>query len=143
MKVLDDWERRHRPRRQDHGIASNDYHLLERLETEMMTRLGTSVAAHRSQDYYLDVTHQRKPAKGHALRAIARLLDVDGRKRLRRSGTCRTTISMLTVAGLSIAMGNAPEDVQGAAMIVTGPNTHDGWADAIEAHVLPRAPGAN
>ena len=52
-------------------------------------------------------------------------------------------ISMLAIAGLSVAMGNAPEEVQDAAMVVTGPNTRDGWADAIETHILPRAPGSN
>ncbi len=140
MKVLDNWE----------GVigragkimgSSNDYHLLERLETAMMTGLGNSVAAHRSQDYYLDITHL-EARKGHALRAIARLLDV-AVEETAALGDMPNDISMLAIAGLSIAMGNAPDDVQQAAMVVTGPNTRDGWAEAIETHILPRAPGAN
>lgn len=140
MKVVDNWD----------GVigragkimgSSNDYHLLERLETEMMTGLGTSVAAHRSQDYYLDITHN-EARKGHALQAIARLLDV-AVEETAALGDMPNDISMLAIAGLSVAMGNAPEEVQDAAMVVTGPNTRDGWADAIETHILPRAPGSN
>ncbi len=121
--------------------STNDYHLLERLETEMVSALGTAVAAHRSQDYYLDVTHPQA-RKGHALRAIARLLDVPVEETA-ALGDMPNDISMLSTAGLSIAMGNAPDEVQESAMLVTGPNTHDGWAEAIETHILPRAPGSN
>lgn len=140
MKVLDGWD----------GVigragkimgASNDFHLLERLETTMMTGLGNTVAAHRSQDYYLDITHP-EARKGHGLRAIARLLDIP-LEETAALGDMPNDISMLAAAGLSIAMGNAPDDVRDAAMVVTGPNTHDGWADAIETYVLPRARGAN
>ena len=121
--------------------SSNDFHLLERLETEMFTGLGNSVVAHRSQDYYLDVTHP-EARKGHALRAIARLLDVPVEETA-ALGDMPNDISMLAIAGLSIAMGNAPDEVQDAAMMVTRPNTQDGWAQAIDTHILPRAPGAN
>ena len=140
MKVVDNWE----------GViaragkimgSSNDYHLLERLETQVMTGLGSAVAAHRSQDYYLDITHP-EARKGHALRAIAQLLGVPVEETA-ALGDMPNDISMLAVAGLSIAMGNAPDDVLKSAMVVTGPNTREGWAEAIETHVLPRAPGPN
>ena len=42
------------------------------------------------------------------------------------------------VAGFSIAMGQAPESVKSAAMAVTGPNSADGFAQAVRAFVLPR-----
>lgn len=140
MKVLGNWD----------GVigragkimgASSDHHLLEQIETDMTAELGGAVAAHRSQDYYLDVTHP-EARKGHALRAIARLLDV-AVEETAALGDMPNDISMLAAAGLSIAMGNAPDDVQDAAMMVTGPNTRDGWAEAIETHILPRAPGWN
>ena len=121
--------------------SSNDYHLLERLETELVVALGGRVAAHRSQEYYLDVTHP-EARKGHALRTIARLLDVPVEETA-ALGDMPNDISMLVAAGLSIAMGNAPAEVQDSAMFVTGPNTEDGWASAIDTHILPRAPGSN
>lgn len=45
-------------------------------------------------------------------------------------------VPALQEAGLGIAMGNAPDRVKQAARAVTGPNTADGWAEAISAHVL-------
>ena len=121
--------------------STTEYHLLERIETEMMTGLGGSVAAHRSQDYYLDVTHPQA-RKDHALKRLARILDVPV-DQTAALGDMPNDSDMLRVAGLSIAMGNAPEDVQEAAMFVTDTNERDGWAQAIEQLVLPRAPGVN
>ncbi len=121
--------------------STTDYHLLERVETEIMTGLGGAVAAHRSQDYYLDVTHPQA-RKDHALRGLARLLGV-AVEETAALGDMGNDVPMLRIAGLSIAMGNAPEDVQDSAMFVTGTNLEDGWADAIERLILPRAPGLN
>ena len=42
-------------------------------------------------------------------------------------------------SGLSIAMGNASEEVQRQATHVTSSNEEDGFAKAIEQFVLPRA----
>ncbi len=121
--------------------STTEYHLLERLETEMMTGLGGVVTAHRSQDYYLDVTHP-EARKDHALKRLARILDVPVSETA-SLGDMPNDSAMLRIAGLSVAMGNAPEEVQDAAMFVTGTNQQDGWADAIEQLILPRAPGLN
>lgn len=121
--------------------SSIDHHLLERMETEMMTGLGSSVAAHRSQDYYLDITHPRA-RKDHALRALARLFDIDVGE-VAALGDMPNDLSMLGVAGLSIAMANGPTEVQEAAMFVTASNADEGWAKAVEDIILPRAVGAN
>jgi hydroxymethylpyrimidine pyrophosphatase-like HAD family hydrolase len=40
------------------------------------------------------------------------------------------------VSGLSIAMGNASSDVQRAAHRITGSNTEDGFAEAVEKYIL-------
>lgn len=121
--------------------STTDYHLLERVETEMLTGLGGTVSAHRSQDYYLDITHP-EARKDNALRTLARLLDIPVEETV-SLGDMPNDISMLRAAGLAIAMGNAPEEVQESADFVTGSNAEDGWADAIDNIVLPRAPGAN
>jgi len=41
---------------------------------------------------------------------------------------------------LSIAMGQAEEHVKRQAVVVTGANTEDGAALAIERYILPRSP---
>ena len=45
-------------------------------------------------------------------------------------------VEMLRLAGTSVAMGNAPEDIQRMATLVTKTNNEDGVAYALE-HLLP------
>jgi hydroxymethylpyrimidine pyrophosphatase-like HAD family hydrolase len=45
-------------------------------------------------------------------------------------------LEMFGVAGFSIAMGNATDEVKAAASGTTGSNDEDGWAEAIERYVL-------
>ena len=47
---------------------------------------------------------------------------------------------MFAKSGLSIAMGNAGSDVKQAASLVTASNAEEGFADAVEGFILPRAP---
>jgi hydroxymethylpyrimidine pyrophosphatase-like HAD family hydrolase len=51
-------------------------------------------------------------------------------------GDMPVDISMLKIAGVSIAMGNAPDSGQAASTVVTGTNDESGWADAIRRYVL-------
>jgi len=51
-------------------------------------------------------------------------------------------IAMFRVAGFSISMGQSPPAVKAAAKAVTGPNTADGFADAVRTLVLPRLAAA-
>ena len=46
---------------------------------------------------------------------------------------------MLEIAGLSIAMGNAPDDVKAKSDEVTDSNRDEGFAHAVRRIVLPRA----
>ena len=46
--------------------------------------------------------------------------------------------AMILRAGLSIAMGQAQETVQRQADVITGSNTEDGAAQAIERYILLR-----
>ena len=50
-------------------------------------------------------------------------------------------IEMLELAGLAIAMGNAPDGVRSVADFVTGSNREDGAAAALERHFLQGLPG--
>ncbi|HLW00548.1 MAG TPA: HAD hydrolase family protein [Ktedonobacterales bacterium] len=51
-------------------------------------------------------------------------------------GDSYNDLSMLRLAGLGVAMGQAPQEVQTAAGAVTLPNTEDGAARAIERYLL-------
>jgi len=51
-------------------------------------------------------------------------------------------VLMFRHSGLSIAMGNASEDVQRQATCVTASNEDEGFAKALEEFILPRAVAA-
>ncbi|WP_240759507.1 Cof-type HAD-IIB family hydrolase [Lichenicoccus roseus] len=120
--------------------SSADYHLLERVERHVQSLLGERVNAHRSQSYYLDVTHP-DANKGNAALRLAGLLGVPADE-MACIGDMGNDISMLQIAGVSIAMGNATEEVAAAAHFVTDTNEEDGWAHAMQRFVLPRGPAS-
>ena len=74
-------------------------------------------------------------SKGDGVRRLAEILGVDCR-RVCVFGDYYNDISMMKQAGLSIAMGNAPDDVKRAASAVTADNDEDGVALGIEEYVL-------
>lgn len=82
----------------------------------------------------MEITHA-EATKGKGLAAICRHLGVDIAHTL-AMGDSGNDVPMLEVAGLSVAMDNAPDFVKAVAQTVTLPNTEDGAAIAIEKYVL-------
>lgn len=119
--------------------STTDFHLLERVEINLQTMLGNIVNAHRSQQYYLDVTHP-DANKGHAALHLAKLLGVPAGE-MACIGDMANDIAMLDIAGLAIAMGNGTAEVKEAAHYTTETNEQEGWALAVEQLILPRASG--
>jgi Cof subfamily protein (haloacid dehalogenase superfamily) len=117
--------------------TSTDFALIGRLEAEVGARVGRAAAVHRSQDYYLDVTH-REANKGAAALALAELLGIDPAE-MACLGDMPNDLPMFEVSGFAVAMGNAGEAVRARADAVTADNDSDGWALAIDRFVLPRA----
>ncbi len=121
--------------------SSTDHALLARLEGELHARIGAAANVHRSQAYYLDVTHP-DANKGFAATRIAALLGVELRH-VAAIGDQANDVAMFEVAGTAIAMGNAPPDVQARAHQVSRSNQEEGWAWAVDRFVLPRRPPEN
>jgi Cof subfamily protein (haloacid dehalogenase superfamily) len=117
--------------------VSDDHGLLAEVEVEAQDLLAGLAAAVRSQPYYLDITHL-EANKGRAVREICRRIGLD-RQRLAVIGDMENDVSMFTQAGFAIAMGQASDAVRAAAHAVTGPNTEDGFAEAVRRYILPRA----
>jgi len=117
--------------------SSTDPDLLERAAKTLAERLSPHAKASLSQAYYLDVTHA-EANKGAALRAIAAHAGLTLHE-MAAIGDMRNDLAMLDIAGLSIAMGNAPDDVKAAADEVTDSNRDEGFAKAVQRFVLPRA----
>jgi Cof subfamily protein (haloacid dehalogenase superfamily) len=121
------------------GIAkivgvSDDLDAVAKAEHDARERFGDDVSAARSQPYYLDVTHP-EANKGAVLHYFSREYEIP-LERIATLGDQPNDVLMFTDAGLSVAMGNAGEDVQRAATNVTQSNEHEGFAVAIERYVL-------
>lgn len=123
------------------GIAkivgvSDDLDRVAEAESDARAQFGEHVSAARSQPYYLDVTHP-KANKGAVLHYFSRKYEIP-LERIATLGDQPNDMLMFEDAGLSIAMGNAGEQVKHAATQVTESNEHEGFALAIERYVLGR-----
>jgi Cof subfamily protein (haloacid dehalogenase superfamily) len=124
------------------GIAkivgiSDDLDRVAKAEADARAKFGDRVSAARSQPYYLDVTHP-DANKGAVLHHFSREYDVP-LQRIATLGDQPNDTLMFKDAGLSIAMGNAGEEVQHAASKVTAADDDEGFAKAIERFVLGAA----
>jgi Cof subfamily protein (haloacid dehalogenase superfamily) len=116
--------------------VSDDYEAVKRCEADVIAMCGGRISATRSADYYLDVTH-RDANKGHAVEELAELMHIP-LENVATIGDMPTDMLMFAKSGISIAMGNASDEVKKAAKFTTGPNTEDGFAQAMEQIVTPR-----
>lgn len=114
--------------------VSDDHDAMARCVAEVQRRFGQHVAAALSQPYYLDVTHPMAN-KGEVIRALSGLLAVPT-VQIATIGDMPNDVLMFKQSGLSIAMGHATAEVQQAATFVTTSNTEEGFALAMERHVL-------
>ena len=114
--------------------VSDDRPTIEAAEEELRERFGADVSVARSQAYYLDVTHP-DANKGHVLERLSDELHVP-HEAIATIGDMPNDVLMFAQSGLSIAMGQASEEVKRTARRVTKANTEDGFAEAIERYVL-------
>jgi Cof subfamily protein (haloacid dehalogenase superfamily) len=110
--------------------SSSDPVLLQRCEDAMQHALGTMATAVRSQSYYLDVTPPGCD-KGTFVEAIARRLDISTDV-VATIGDMQNDLAMFRKSGVSIAMGNATDDVKRLTTHVTRSNEDEGFAGAID-----------
>ena len=117
--------------------VSDDPHAIAAATSAVQDRFGDHLSVASSQPYYLDVTHP-KANKG------AVLLDLSARYAIKPEeiatiGDGANDVLMFAKSGLSIAMGNAGSDVKRAASFVTTSDAEEGFANAVERFILPRA----
>ena len=116
--------------------VSDDLDLVARCERDVQEALGTSASAARSQPYYLDVTHP-DANKGTVVTTLSKLLSLPAGE-IATIGDMPNDVLMFRKGGLSIAMGNASQEVQARADVVTASYEDEGFAKAIEQFVLQR-----
>jgi Cof subfamily protein (haloacid dehalogenase superfamily) len=118
------------------GVSDN-HDLVAQCEAAVQQEFGLHTSAARSQPYYLDVTH---PTANKGV-VIERMSDYYGipLEQIASLGDQANDVLMFQRSGLSVAMGNASEEVQRQASFVTASNEDEGFAKAIEQFILPRA----
>ena len=110
--------------------ASSDAAQLQRCEAAMKQALGAEATAVRSQTYYLDVTPPGCD-KGTFVQAMTKRLGIST-DAVATIGDMQNDLAMFRKSGLSIAMGNATDDVKKVATRVTSSNEDEGFAGAVE-----------
>ena len=110
--------------------ASSDAALLQRCEAAMQRALGADATAVRSQSYYLDITPPGCD-KGTFVQTMAKRLGIST-DAVATIGDMQNDLAMFKNSGVSIAMGNATDDVKKLATHVTASNENEGFAGAID-----------
>jgi len=120
-------------------FVSDDEERLRDLAERARAAFGERATIAQSQTYYLDVTAP-SANKGDGLRGLADTAGVP-LDRICAIGDQANDLPMLKLAGLAVAMGQAPDAVKEAADAVTAANDADGVARAIDRLVLGRGAG--
>ena len=116
-------------------VGVSDHHeALAQAEAELREHGSPSISATRSSSYYLDVTDVRAN-KGEVIVSLSKMLGIPA-ERIATIGDMNTDALMFRKSGISIAMGNATDDVKAQAKFVTRTNEEDGFAYAMDHFVL-------
>ena len=115
------------------GVSAN-FSAVKQAEVAVNAIPGLAISATRSSNYYLDVTH-KDANKGQVILTLSKMLHIPPQQ-IATIGDMQTDALMFRQSGVSIAMGNASDDVKAQAKYVTRKNTEDGFAYAMEQFVL-------
>lgn len=117
--------------------VSEDRARVAACEAALQEEFGTQVTAVRSTANYLDVTHPTAN-KGTVIERLSRYLKIP-LEQIATIGDQLNDVLMFKRSGFSIAMGNASEEVQRQATCVTTSFADEGFANAVDKYILPRA----
>ncbi len=114
--------------------VSDDHAKVQRCEADAQATFGSRATASRSQPYYLDITH-KDANKGAVVEFLSRRLNVPTAE-IATLGDQPNDVMMFKRSGLSIAMGNASDEVKSQASETTDSYNDEGFAKAIERFIL-------
>ncbi len=110
---------------------SEDTSLVLTMEELLLEKFSHTINIYRSGSRYLEIS-AKDVNKGHALEEICKAYGYKSSQAM-AIGDYFNDLGMLKVAGHSVAMANAPDEVKRHAHTVTASNLEDGLAKAIEA----------
>jgi Cof subfamily protein (haloacid dehalogenase superfamily) len=114
--------------------VSDDHDRVRRCEADAQAALGEGATASRSQPYYLDITH-KEANKGAVVDYLSDYFTITP-EQIATIGDSPNDVLMFKRSGLSIAMGNASDEVKAQAKVTTDSYNDEGFAKAIERFVL-------
>jgi Cof subfamily protein (haloacid dehalogenase superfamily) len=117
--------------------VSDDLDRVKRCEAAAQAAFGQHATANRSQPYYLDVTN-KDANKGAVVDFLVQHVGVPAEE-IATIGDQPNDVLMFKRSGLSIAMGNASDEVKAQADAVTDSYNDEGFAKAMERFVLNSA----
>lgn len=110
---------------------SEDIAVVLQVEKLLQQKFSSLFNIYRSGPRYLEIS-AKGVDKGHALETICEAYGYETSQAM-AIGDYYNDLGMLKVAGYSVAMANAPDDVKIHAHVITASNREDGLAKAIEA----------
>ncbi len=114
--------------------VSDDPAVVAAATASLNEQFADDVSATSSQTYYIDVTH-RDANKGSVVDYLARTLSLESSE-IATIGDMSNDVLMFARSGMSIAMGNASDEVKGSATHVTMSNEDEGFSHAIEKYII-------
>jgi hypothetical protein len=114
--------------------VSDDHDKVQRCEHDAQAAFGDRATASRSQPYYLDVTH-KDANKGAVVDFLSKHLGIPAAE-MATVGDQPNDVLMFKRSGLSIAMGNASDEVKKQASETTDSYNDEGFAKAMERFIL-------
>jgi Cof subfamily protein (haloacid dehalogenase superfamily) len=114
--------------------VSDDLDKVASCEKLAQQKLGDRASAARSQPYYLDVTNP-EANKGGVVLMLAKLNKIQPDE-IATIGDMPNDVLMFKKSGMSIAMGNASDEVKSQATAVTDSNQDEGFAKAVRKFIL-------
>jgi Cof subfamily protein (haloacid dehalogenase superfamily) len=117
--------------------VSDDREGVARCEADAKAAFGERATASRSQPYYLDVTN-KDANKGAVVAYLSDRMNIPT-KEIATIGDQPNDVVMFKRSGLSIAMGNASDEVKAQAGATTDSFNDEGFAKAMERFILDGA----
>ncbi|MHB8379727.1 MAG: Cof-type HAD-IIB family hydrolase [Acidimicrobiales bacterium] len=114
--------------------VSDDPSIIETATLALNDSYSSNVSATSSQTYYIDVTH-KDANKGRVADFLAKTFSIET-KHVATIGDMRNDVLMFERSGLSIAVGNASDEVKARATHATTSNDENGFAHAVDLYIL-------
>lgn len=115
-------------------LLAQDENTISKPAKKLSERFGDQTSQMYSETYYYEIM-PKDVSKGYALLEIAEYLGID-KENIIAFGDQGNDMSMIQMAGVGVAMGNAIDSLKDAADYITLTNNEDGIADYLEKHLL-------